>query len=161
MRPQQETEFVHFVEGVSPRLLTTAWMLTGEPATAEDLVQEALERVYVRWAKVAAGNPTAYARKIMVNLHHEGWRKRRREVLSHSPPEREAPVRRDGHVDLVRALQRLPERQRECVVLRHYADLSEQQVADTLGVSLGTVKSSTARGLQALRTLMISEENHV
>ena len=74
MRATQEAEFVRFVESASPRLLTTAWMLTGDPVTAEDRVQEALERVYVRWHRLAAGNPTAYARRVLSNLHTDRWR---------------------------------------------------------------------------------------
>lgn len=143
MRGAHEAEFVDFVTQSSPRLLTTAWMLTADPAAAEDLVQEALERVYVRWGRVRSGNPLAYARRILANLH----------TGSFSPADSQ-------NVDLVRALQQLPTRERECVVLRHYLDLSEQQTADTLGVSLGTVKSSTSRGLAGLRRILL-EDSHV
>lgn len=143
MRGAHEAEFVDFVTQSSPRLLTTAWMLTADPAAAEDLVQEALERVYVRWGRVCSGNPLAYARRILANLH----------TGSFSPADSQ-------NVDLVRALQQLPTRERECVVLRHYLDLSEQQTADTLGVSLGTVKSSTSRGLAGLRRILL-EDSHV
>ena len=86
-------------------------------------------------------------------------------------PDRQAPpvvVASDGQhdplgpaVDLVRALQLLPRRERECLVLRHYLDLSEKEAAATLGVSVGTVKSSTSRGLTALRTTLVEEDNHV
>lgn len=169
MRGAHEAEFVDFVTQSSPRLLTTAWMLTADPAAAEDLVQEALERVYVRWGRVRSGNPLAYARRILANLHTDGWRKRRPEVLSDRPQDAVDPRnQRTGsfspadsqNVDLVRALQQLPTRERECVVLRHYLDLSEQQTADTLGVSLGTVKSSTSRGLAGLRRILL-EDSHV
>ncbi|MGO0574818.1 SigE family RNA polymerase sigma factor [Ornithinimicrobium panacihumi] len=172
MRAAHEAEFVEFVTQTSPRLLTTAWMLTSDPVAAEDLVQEALERVYVRWGRLRSGNPAAYARRILANLHTDGWRKRRREVLSDSPPERDpldagagVGSRPSGspadsqNVDLVRALQELPTRERECIVLRHYLDLSEQQTAEALGVSLGTVKSSTSRGLAGLRRIL--EDSHV
>ena len=161
MRTTHESEFVSFVADASPRLLTTAWMLTGDPGSAEDLVQEALERVYVRWAKVRTGNPTAYARKILANLHTDRWRKHGREVLTDSVPEHARRASGGDHIDLVRALQSLPNRERECVVMRHYLDLSEQQTAETLGVSLGTVKSSTSRGLAGLRTLLLEEGTHV
>ena len=161
MRSSQEAEFVDFVQEASPRLLTTAWMLTGDPVSAEDLVQEALERVYVRWGRVRTGNPGAYARRILANLHTDGWRRRRREVLSEFDQDTPARERDGHHVDLVRALQQLPTRERECVVLRHYLDLSEQQTAETLGVSLGTVKSSTSRGLAGLRALLLEEGTHV
>ena len=161
MRSAHEAEFVDFVEAASPRLLTSAWLLTGDPVTAEDLVQETLERVYVRWGKVRGTNPTAYARRIVTNLHTDWWRKQRRELLTGAPPERAISEISSASVDLVRVLQQLPTRQRECVVLRHYLDLSERETAETLGVSLGTVKSSTSRGLAGLRVLLMEEESHV
>lgn len=161
MRSAHEAEFVDFVEAASPRLLTSAWLLTADPVTAEDLVQEALERVYVRWGKVRGTNPTAYARRIVTNLHTDRWRKQRREVLTGAPPERAIGEVSSASVDLVRVLQQLPTRERECVVLRHYLDLSEKETAEALGVSLGTVKSSTSRGLAGLRVLLTEEESHV
>jgi RNA polymerase sigma-70 factor (sigma-E family) len=161
-RRRDDEDFTDFVNGSSPRLLTTAWMLTGDPHRAEELVQESLERVYVRWGKVRAGNPHAYARRVLVNLHTDSWRKGRREVLTEVVPDVAVATGRGGdRVDLVRALQRLPRRERQCVVLRHYLDLSEQQAADALGVSVGTVKSSTSRGLAGLRDLLAEEGSHV
>lgn len=162
MRQQHETEFHGFVESTSPRLLTTAWMLTGDPAGAEDLVQETLERVYVRWGRLRGDNPVAYARRVLVNLHTDRWRKTRREVLAGTTPELVArSADPTDRVSLVAALQQLPTRERECVVLRHYLDLSERETATTLGVSVGTVKSSTSRGLAGLRAIMMEEGTHV
>lgn len=166
MRRDVEDEFADFVRGVSPRLLTSAWMLSGDPHVAEELVQEALVRVYVHWRRAKADNPLAYARRVLVNLHTDRWRKHRREVLTDVVPEMDPSPghgrRVDLATDLVRALQALPRRERECVVLRHYLDLSERDTAATLGVSTGTVKSSTSRGLAALRaTLTQGEPNHV
>lgn len=165
MQREHEAEFVDFVHGTSPRLLTTAWMLSGDPHVAEELVQEALARVYPRWGRVRGDNPAAYARRILVNLHHDRWRRRRREVLTDTVPEQ--PDATTGtsdlhHLDLIRALQALPRRERECVVLRHYLDLSERDTAQTLGVSVGTVKSSASRGLAALRAALTEgEPSHV
>lgn len=164
MRTAEEEEFSDFVRAASPRLLTSAWMLCGDPHVAEELVQESLARVYTRWRRARDDNPTAYTRRVLVNLHTDRWRRRRREVLTDSVPERDhapGPDRRvDLALDLVRALQELPTRERECVVLRHYLDLSEMDTAATLGVSLGTVKSSTSRGLVALRATLIEGEAH-
>ena len=165
MRRADENAFADFVRGVSPRLLTTAWMLSGDPHVAEELVQEALARVYVRWTRVSPDRPAAYARRVLVNLHTDRWRRRRREVLTDDPPDPghgpglTAGERVDLSLDLVTALQALPRRERECVVLRHYLDLSERDAAATLGVSVGTVKSSTSRGLAALRAALTEEEN--
>lgn len=155
MRSEQEQEFVAFVDAVSPRLLASAWLLTGDPDAAQDLVQEALARLYVRWRRVRGGNPTAYARRVLTNLHTDQWRSRRREVLVAEPGEFAGQDPDAGrHVDVVRALQTLPPREREVVVLRHYLDLSEEQTADSLGVSIGTVKSSASRGLGKLREIL-------
>lgn len=163
-----EEDFADFVRAASPRLLTSAWMLCGDPHVAEELVQEALARVYPRWRRVGAGQPVAYTRRVLVNLHTDRWRRRRKEVLTHAPPEVEsndspaAGARVDLGLDLAAALQTLPRRERECVVLRHYLDLSEKDTAATLGVSVGTVKSSTSRGLAALRAaLSEGEKIHV
>lgn len=155
MRVEQEREFVAFVEAVSPRLLASAWLLTGDADAAQDLVQETLARLYVRWRRVRGGNPTAYARRVLTNLHTDRWRNRRREVLVAEPVESAGDDPHAGrHVDVVRALQKLPPREREVVVLRHYLDLSEEATADSLGVSVGTVKSSASRGLGKLREIL-------
>jgi RNA polymerase sigma-70 factor (sigma-E family) len=166
MKKDHKDGFADFVRAASPRLLTSAWMLSGDPHIAEELVQESLARVYVHWRRAEADNPTAYARRVLVNLHTDRWRKRRGEVLTEEVPEtRPSPghaSRVDLGLDLVRALQDLPRRERECVVLRHYLDLSEKDAAATLGVSTGTVKSSTSRGLAALRAALTEgEPNHV
>ncbi|MCK0113051.1 SigE family RNA polymerase sigma factor [Ornithinimicrobium sp. F0845] len=168
MKKAHEEEFTDFVRGVSPRLLTSAWMLSGDPHVAEELVQEALARVYANWRRTRGDNPTAYARRVLVNLHTDRWRKGRRETLTDSVPEsalRAAPGpehRVDLALDLASALQGLPRRERQCVVLRHYLDVSEKDAAATLGVSTGTVKSSTSRGLAALRAALTEgEPSHV
>ncbi|MGC1209145.1 MAG: SigE family RNA polymerase sigma factor [Ornithinimicrobium sp.] len=159
MSVEQDEEFVSFVADNSSRLLTAAWMLTGDPHTAEELVQEAMVRVYLKWGRVRKGQPKAYARKIVVNLHTDRWRSRRKEVLTDAVPEG-AKGRESHHVDLVRALQSLPTREREVVVLRHYLDQSERATADALGIGVGTVKASGSRGLVRLRALLEGDESH-
>lgn len=149
-----EAAFADFVAGAAPRLLRTAWLLTGDTASAEDLVQEALARVYVRWSKVASGQPLAYARRIVVNLSHDRWGRLRRETPRAEHLDR--PVEPDSRVEdrdlLLRLLATLPPRERQVVVLRHYDDLSERQVADLLDISVGTVKSTAHKALTTLRT---------
>lgn len=171
MRGSGEAEFVDFATAAKPWLLTTAWMLTADAHAAEDLVQETLVRVYLKWRRIGSQQPAAYARRVLANLHTDRWRRQHREVLVGEPDsgeQRHTPDRRrpgdpgDGaSVDLVRALQTLGTRERECVVMRHYLDLSEQQTAEALGVSVGSVKGYTSRGLAALRPLLSEEENHV
>lgn len=139
METEQDAQFVAFVGEVSPRLLSTAWMLTGDPHVAEELVQETLERVYVKWRRVAAGNPAAYARTVLANLHTDRWRRRRREVLVDE--QLEAALSAAGPTD------------------PRHVDLSEAQAAQTLGISVGTIKSSSSRGLEKLRTLMEGDDS--
>lgn len=153
MRRTHEEEFAEFFDASSSRLLTTAWMLTGDGHVAEELVQEAMARTYARWGRVRRGNPAAYTRRTVVNLHTDRWRKRRREVLTDEVPDR-ATSDDPLSVDLVRALARLPSRERECVILRHYLDLSEADTAATLGVSVGSVKKYAMNGRRTLRDLL-------
>lgn len=160
MRRSDEEAFVEFAAGAKPWLLTSAWMLTGDTYAAEDLVQETLVRLYVRWPRVRAGQPAAYARRVLANLHTDRWRKHHREVLTDEPPETTGDVHDPRTVDLLRALQQLAPRERESVVLRHYLDLSEKQTAQALGISVGAVKGYTSRGLAALRPLMQDQEDH-
>lgn len=161
MRAAQESSFVEFATASKPWLLTTAWMLTGDAHAAEDLVQETLVRLYVRWGRIGHQQPAAYARRVLANLHTDRWRKHRREVLTDDVPDR-GVIADPQSVDLVRALATLAPRERECVVLRHYLDLSEKQTAETLGISVGTVKSYTMHGLRRLRAqLTEGEQTHV
>lgn len=161
MRPAHQREFAEFFDVASPKLLSAAWLLTGDRHAAEDLAQEALARTYARWARLRTGSPLAFSRRVMANLHTDGWRKHHREVLTDEPPER-GRGSDPRTVDLVRALRTLSPRERECVVLRHYLDLSEKQTAETLGISVGSVKSYTMHGLRGLRAqLMEEEQTHV
>lgn len=158
MSARDDGSFEAFASRVTPRLLRTAWLLTGDPTRAEDAAQEALVRLYVVWPRVRRDEPEAYCHRILRNHVVSTWRKERRLVLVEEPREPAArTTATDGsgeRLDLVRALQLLPTREREVVVLRHYADLSERTVAEMLGVSLGTVKSSSSRGLERLRVLI-------
>lgn len=157
-----DTQFTAFVVEHQATLLRTAWLLCGDAHRAEDLTQQALVRTYAAWARAGAGDPLAYARRVLVNLRIDTWRRRRREVLVADVPDAAAPPggavppsAADRHADrdqLVRALATLTPRQRRVVVLRHFVGLAEQEVADDLGVSVGTVKSTSSRALALLRT---------
>lgn len=160
MRGAEDTAYVEFVDQSRSTLLGYAWLLTADPHAAEDLLQETYVRVYVKWRRVSSGHPVAYARKVMSNLHTDRWRSRRREVISAEVPDT-AYTPDSQTADLVRALQQLAPRERECVVLRHYYDLSERDTAETLGISVGAVKRYTSNGLAGLRPLMREEERHV
>lgn len=152
----RDAEFTAFMTEHAADLRRTAWLLAGDPYRAEELAQEALARTYAAWGRAREGDPLAYARRVLANLRIDTWRRRRREVLT-SPealPDRvgAAPQSRaDDRDQLSRALALLNPRQRRVVVLRHLVDLSEAEVAAALGMSVGTVKSSSSRALALLR----------
>jgi len=134
------------------RLLRTAVLLTGDHQRAEDLVQEALVKVALRWRRLHDGHPEAYARTVIVRDNISWWRKHRREVLV-EPPERtslDGTDTAERRLLLDRALAALTPRQRAVVVLRYYDDLTEQATADAMGVAVGTVKSQTHLALRRL-----------
>jgi RNA polymerase sigma-70 factor (sigma-E family) len=155
--------FQRFATARWPRLLRTAYLLTGEQHAAEDLVQSSLERVYVAWRRVsAADDPDAYVRRVMINAHARKHRKRLKEyLLPHGDSEirRDLPERddrmaqADDRETLLRALVQLPPRQREAVVLRYWEDLSEAQAAECMECSIGAVKSNASKGLAKLRAI--------
>ncbi|MBE1875978.1 SigE family RNA polymerase sigma factor [Myceligenerans pegani] len=155
----RDEEFVAFVESDGPYLFRTAFFLVGERVLAEDLVQGTFERVYRRWDAARAGAPRAYARRVLVNLRTDTWRRTR---LTDVPGDDNLPVAHaDDHAarialrdELARALGSLPPQQRRVVVLRHVLDLPEAQVAREIGRSIGTVKAASSRGLERLRSLL-------
>jgi len=151
-------EFDAYVRARTPALLRSAFLLTGDQQRAEDLVQDALIRTHRAWRRLHDSNPDAYTRKVMYHLQIAWWRRgRAREVPTGDLPE---PLVQ-GHVDeshvtrlaLRAALARLSPKQRAVIVLRFFEDLTEVDTADVLGVSVGTVKSQTAKALGRLRTL--------
>ncbi|MGO4596621.1 SigE family RNA polymerase sigma factor [Terrabacter sp. 2RAF25] len=157
----RDADFSAFMEQAGPALLRTAWLLTGDHHRAQELAQASLVKTYVAWPRVREGEALAYARRILVNHRTDTWRSTRREVTTDAPPDTAAPPSRrdetaatDDRDQVVRLLRALPEQQRKVVVLRYYADLSEQATADALGISVGAVKSAGSRGLAALRAAL-------
>ena len=154
---ERDKAFVEFVEAASPSLRRTAYLIGGDRHKADDIVQDALYKLYLAWPKVRrVGNPFAYARRTVVNAAYDGKRRPwRREVAIADVPDRAGDDDfAVGHADrdeVLAALRSLGPRQRACVVLRYYEDLSVEQTADILGCSTGTVKSQAARGLETLR----------
>jgi RNA polymerase sigma-70 factor (sigma-E family) len=150
-----EASFTAWAQDRQLALLRTAILLTGDRHRAEDLVQEALAKVAVRWRRLHNGNPEAYARQVIVRDNISWWRKHQREVVLeiYDDVRREpdpAPAV-DRRLSLDRALAALTPRQRAVIVLRFYEDLSERDTAETLGVAGGTVKSQTHLALRRLR----------
>ena len=148
--------FRDFVTERSAALLRTAYLLTGNQADAEDLLQAALAKTYRAWQGIQdLGALDGYVRRAMVNTHISWWRQRRvKEYPTEDIPDQ--PVAdhagdSEVHDSLSRALRRLPDRMRAAVVLRYYEDMSEAEIAGVLGISLGTVKSTVSRAVAKLR----------
>jgi RNA polymerase sigma-70 factor (sigma-E family) len=157
MQAEQEAQFQEFVRARWSHLVRTAYLLTGDTHHAEDLTQTALAKAYRSWRRVArADSPEAYVRRMLVSCNSDRFRKRRvAEALTAAPPD--VAGRDEGYagVDergaLIGALAQLPPKQRAVVVMRYWEDLSESEVADVLGCSVGTVKSQASKGLAKLR----------
>lgn len=153
-----DEEFVEFATASSARLQHVAYLLTGNRHEAEDVAQSALVRTYAAWQRVRRRDAYAYARAVLANLVTDQWRRPLREYATEVLPE--GPVPRDLADDVTRrrwligALDVLSVRERAVIVLRHYLDLSEADVAAELNLSLGTVKSLNSRGLAKLRVAM-------
>lgn len=160
MERSAEADFERFVARSGRSLLRTAWLLTGDQGHAEDILQTVLERTARRWSRLD-GEPEAYARRAVVNLARDRWRRERARVTEVPMPSNVLSATRtpgDGteQIDLrdqlLADLRTLPPRQRAVLVLRYFHDLDEAETARTLGIGLGTVKSSASRGLAALRS---------
>lgn len=150
----ERPEFAEFVAARSNALLRTAYLLTGDWALGEDLLQTTLASCWRRWDRLT-DEPESYVRKAMLNTFLS-WRRRRwnGEVPTEALPEHgyaDGTAQVDERDEVWQALRRLPRRQRAVVVLRYFDDLSEHETARLLGVSVGTVKSQSSKALAALR----------
>lgn len=155
MSSEERDAFTAWATGRRLSLLRTAVLLTGDHGRAEDLVQEALTKVAQRWGRLADGHPEAYARQVIVRDNVSRWRRSRLEVVSSPAADDRRTPSPDADTDrrlvLLAALGRLTERQRVVLVLRYLDDLSEADTAAAMGVSTGTVKSTTHLALRRLR----------
>ncbi len=154
----RDTDFTSFFEATWPRLFRTAVAITGDRGSAEDALQTAFAKAYAAWSRVSsADHPEAYVRRMLVNeiisARRHGWWRRER-PHEHVEPSTVTSSPESAVVDrdlLWAAVQLLPLRQRAVVVLRYYEDLSEADIAETLGCSRGTVKSQASAALANLR----------
>jgi RNA polymerase sigma-70 factor (sigma-E family) len=148
-------DFSAFVVSRWPGLVRLAFGLTGDRWAAEDLAQATLARAYVAWRRVSrADDPDAYLRRILVNTSNRRFRRHRVAEQAGDPPDTavEGPADLVGErAALLAALRQLPPRQRAVVVLRYWGDLTDAQIAVTLGCSPGTVRSQLSRALAKLR----------
>lgn len=152
----RDEAFSEFVATSAAGLRRTAYLVCGDWHRADDALQDALYKLYLHWQRVQrAGDPQAYARRAVVNAAVDGTRRPwRRESVSAALPETALPDPTNGISDrdeVLTALSSVGARQRACLVLRFYEDLSVEQTAEILGCSIGTVKSQTSRGLDHLR----------
>ncbi len=154
-----DAAFERFVADSAPMLLRSAYVLTGDHADADDLLQNALLRTLRHWSSIGS-SPVGYAFRVMVNLSHDHWRAQQRrpsraperDVLAvPAVDELERVVERDA---IVAAVSRLSRVQREVLACRFVLDLDVAQTARTLGLADGTVKSHTARALARMRELL-------
>jgi len=161
---RRDLPFESFVSSASTRLMRAAYLLCGDRQIAEDLLQVTIMRTARRWGAARAA-PEAYARAVLVNLARDRARRSHRrphEVLGSGPDSARADLGEVAdHAELVTdrhallaALTALPQRQREVIVLRFYADLSVAETAAAIGASEGTVMSYTSRALSRLRELL-------
>ncbi len=157
MDTEARDDFRDYVAARYSVLLRTAYLLVGDRADAEDLVQTALAKTYLAWDRIREREAVdAYVRRVMVNTRTSWWRRRRvdetpTEHLPETTGGRDATADIDLHDALWAALARLPRRQRAAVVLRYYEDMSEAETAAVLGISVGTVKSTVSRALAKMR----------
>ncbi|MGO4596132.1 SigE family RNA polymerase sigma factor [Terrabacter sp. 2RAF25] len=156
----READFTSYVRARQKSFARFAYLLTGEPYAAEDLVQSALAKAYAKWDRISVlESPDAYVRKIMVNEHTSWWRRAWRhhertdsELIRVIDPAGVDVPSYDS--ELWAHVRSLAPQQRAAVVLRFYEDLSEAQTAEVLGCSVGTVKSHTSRAIRSLRSTM-------
>jgi RNA polymerase sigma-70 factor (sigma-E family) len=153
---RRDLDFAEYMHARQAGLVRTAYLLTGDRHSAEDLVQTSLAKLYLSWDKVNdRGSIDGYVRRIMINENNSLWRRawKKREFVTETMPERHVVEEYDEGArgalwDLV---QTLPRKARAVVVLRYYEQLSEAETADILGISVGTVKSQASRALATMR----------
>jgi len=160
-----EAAFADFVRSRATALYRYGYLLTGNAHDADDLVQDALIKLRGAWNRVhRQDDPMGYVRTTMARMHISAWRRKRREFLSSSVPDRahhdsgiarvDAGIARGGTDQLIwNLLGALPPRQRAVLVLRYYEHLTDEEIGHVLGVSSGTVRSQASRALSKLRSM--------
>lgn len=162
MAKPDDASFDEFVSSAWRPLRQAAFALTGNTADAEDLLQAVLVRTYARWPRVGRDDAVAYVRRALGNAYVDTWRRRR--VLRFDSVDEvpevsyDADSRVDDRADLAELLAALSPRERTMVVMRHYFDQSERDVAQAMNCSVGTVKSTCSRALQRLRIPVTTAE---
>jgi RNA polymerase sigma-70 factor (sigma-E family) len=159
MKRSDEDRFTEFVRAYSGSLFRTGYLITGDYQRAEDLLQSTLVRLYRRWPRVELmERPVGYARKVLVSQAMSWWRtrsSREAPMLVLTEPGWGGGVEEIAeHERVWKAVLSLPPRQRAVMVLRYYEDLSEVEIAATLGLAQGTVKSHAHAAARRLAELL-------
>jgi RNA polymerase sigma-70 factor (sigma-E family) len=160
-----DTALEQLYAGHYTAMVRLAVLLLRDHGLAEDVVQDSLVAVHRHWGRIDPDKAPAYLRKTVVNRSRSALRRRsvalhhRPEPMPDAPPADEAVLRTERRAAVLDALASLPTRQREVLALRYYLDLSEAEIASTLGISRGAVKSHASRGAAALRTRLSPEED--
>ena len=160
----RERAFQDFFELNHADLARLAYLITGDANVADDIASDALVEIWRHWDRVeTADNPLAYARGVLANLARNWIRRQRRERLGMlglrlSPAEQHQAADIPAVMDVRAALRQLPLRRRECVVLRYAFDVPEREVAEILGISVGTVKSQASRGAAQLASFLKAQD---
>jgi RNA polymerase sigma-70 factor (sigma-E family) len=161
---RDEASYVEFVAASQDRLRRIAYAVCADDSRAEDVLQEALVKLYLAWPRVRSrGAEEAFARRVIVNAdlddRRRPWHRRRARVDDEALAALPAAPRLgpDDRLDLLAAVRRLPAMQRRTVVLRHWLGLSVEETAEELSISSGTVKSHSSRGLAALNAMLSQE----
>jgi RNA polymerase sigma-70 factor (sigma-E family) len=157
--PTLRRDFEEFAREHWSTLMSIGVAVAGSRAEAEDLVQTALTNAYVRWRRIRRDKALAYLRRCILNANVSRWRRDRGGELSCADvPEPTFARFPEGGTDeideresLLPLLRQLPARQRAVLVLRYLCDLPDDEIAETLGIAIGTVRSQAFRGLAALR----------
>ncbi|MFI6762295.1 SigE family RNA polymerase sigma factor [Micromonospora sp. NPDC050417] len=163
MDENDQARLAEFVTSRTPALMRVAYLLTGDRHAAEDLLQSALAKTIPKWRTLRNADPEGYLRAVMYREQVSWWRRlrRRRETVVTETAEAVQPDPSGGtdvRLAMRAALRLLPPDQRTVLVLRYYEDLTENQVADVLGCSVGTVRSRTHRAVTRLRRLIPDDE---
>lgn len=159
----KRSRYEEFVAANADGLVKLAFAICGDRGRAEDAAQEALTRVYQRWSRLT--DPLAYARRTAINASRDDWRRSRRAERAHEEAARFRASDADDPQErlvtnsaLMDALDELPHGQRAVIVLRYGSQLSEAETAATLNITIGTVKSQTARALARMREALSPPE---
>lgn len=162
--PRTDSSFVEVLGSELPRLQRLARLLAGDAAAADDLVAEAIVRTLPRWRAGLVDDPAAYLRRVLCNLAKRRWRRRvlgrrdDRHALDWLQPASDPAADNAERDRTLRALAALPPQRRAVVVLRFYDDLSEARIAEVLGISAGTVKSTLSRAVEQLRRTLGTQD---